>query len=125
MSDHRKFSELRAAMPAEHQQRATARTAAMVEEMPLQALRRARELSQEQLGERMHGRQADVSKIERRVDMYLSTLRRYVEAMGGELELVAQFPEGAVRITKLGEIAGETDTEVVVAGSQSDSEGVA
>ena len=42
--------------------------------------------------------QATVSKLERRTDMYLSSLRRFVEAMGGELEISANFPDGRVRI---------------------------
>ena len=41
---------------------------------------------------------ATVSKLERRTDMYLSSLRRFVEAMGGELEITASFPDGKVRI---------------------------
>jgi DNA-binding XRE family transcriptional regulator len=42
--------------------------------------------------------QSAISKIEKRTDMYLSTLRSYVEAMGGSLEIQAVFPEGAVRV---------------------------
>jgi hypothetical protein len=41
-----------------------------------------------------------VSKIEKRTDMYVSTLRRYIEAMGGQLDVVARFPDGDVRITQ-------------------------
>jgi hypothetical protein len=42
--------------------------------------------------------QAAVSKMERRTDMYISTLRQFVIAMGGELEITARFPDGAIRI---------------------------
>jgi hypothetical protein len=45
--------------------------------------------------------QATISKLERRTDMYLSSLRRFVEAMGGELEITATFPDGRVRIQLL------------------------
>jgi hypothetical protein len=49
--------------------------------------------------------QPEVSKIERRADMYLSTLRGYIEALGGELEIRAKFPDGEVRIVQLGDLA--------------------
>ncbi len=48
----------------------------------------------------LHINQSAVSKLERRTDMYLSTLRSYIEAMGGELEIIARFPDRAVRITQ-------------------------
>ena len=47
--------------------------------------------------------QSAVSKLEKRTDMYLSTLRSYIEAMGGELEIQAVFPDGSVRIEVLSE----------------------
>ncbi len=47
--------------------------------------------------------QAAVSKLERRTDMYVSTLREFVRAMGGELEITARFPEGTVRINQFEE----------------------
>ena len=68
--------------------------------------RLARQLSQETLAESLGIDQSGVSKLERRADLYVSTLRRYVEAMGGSLEIVARFPDGEVRIAGLGEIAG-------------------
>lgn len=66
--------------------------------MPLQELRHARKLSQEQLAEVLHVKQASISKLERRSDMYISTLRNFIRAMGGELEINAIFPEGVVCI---------------------------
>ena len=80
--------------------RAAARTKSMLAEMHLQELRRARQLSQEELADRLGASQPDVSKIESRADMYVSTIRRYVEAMGGELDIVARFPDGSVRINQ-------------------------
>jgi hypothetical protein len=97
----RKFSELRSKMSPAAQAKAKAETDRMLAEMPLQELRRARELSQVRLGELMHIAQSEVSKIEKRTDLYLSTLRSYIEAMGGELEIVARFPDGAVRVKQL------------------------
>ena len=96
----RKYSELRARMPRRSRERAAKRTQGMLREMPLNELRRAREMTQESLAETLGGKQSGVSKLERRTDMYVSTLRRYVEAMGGELEIVARFPEGDVRISQ-------------------------
>jgi transcriptional regulator with XRE-family HTH domain len=72
--------------------------------MPLQELRRARQLSQEQLAEELGATQPEISKIERRTDMYVSTLRRFVEAMGGQLEISARFPDGTVQITQFQEL---------------------
>lgn len=80
--------------------RAATRTRAMLAEMPLHRLRRARELSQAQLAEQLETTQPEVSKIERRTDMYVSTLRNFIQAMGGELEIVARFPDGAVQINQ-------------------------
>ncbi len=62
------------------------------EEMTLQALRRQLEITQDGLAERLDIRQGNVSKVEKRSDMLISTLRSYVEALGGTLELVAHMP---------------------------------
>lgn len=94
------YKELRAKLPADARKRAEARANMLMQEMPLYELRQARQLSQEQLARELHVRQANVSKIERRTDVYISTLRSYVEAMGGELEITAKFPQGAVKITQ-------------------------
>lgn len=75
----------------------------MMAEMPLHELRRTRGLSQETLARLLRVKQASISKLERRTDMYLSTLRSHIQAMGGKLEIVARFPEGDVRITHLAE----------------------
>lgn len=64
-------------------------------------LRRARTMTQETLAETLGLSQSEVSKIERRTDVYVSTLRRYVEAMGGELQIVARFPNGDVDVIEL------------------------
>jgi hypothetical protein len=61
-------------------------------------VREARERSQEAVAKRLHIKQAAVSKLERRTDMYLCTLRSCIEATGGKLEIIARFPNQAVRI---------------------------
>jgi DNA-binding XRE family transcriptional regulator len=95
----RKFSELRQRLSPETQARAEARARAMLAEMPLNELRQARGLSQKALAEVLHVQQPAIAKIEQRTDMYLSTLRNHIEAMGGQLDIIARFPDGEVRIS--------------------------
>ena len=71
----------------------------MLAEMPLHELRQARGLSQQVLARLLKIQQPAIAKLERRTDMYISTLRSHIEAMGGELDIVARFPDGTVRIT--------------------------
>jgi transcriptional regulator with XRE-family HTH domain len=66
--------------------------------MPLDALRDARQLTQVQMAQLLKVSQGAVSKVERRTDMFVSTLRNYVRAIGGDLEIRAVFPEGDVLI---------------------------
>jgi DNA-binding XRE family transcriptional regulator len=103
-----KFSELRAQMSPESQARAEAKAQAWLAEMPLNELRQARGLSQKMLAEILHVQQPSIAKIEKRTDMYLSTLRSHIEAMGGELDVVARFPDGAVRITNFSNLEKDT-----------------
>lgn len=63
------------------------------EYLTLRDLRRARELTQVQLAETLGQKQVSIAKLEKRTDLLLSTLRRYVEAMGGTLDLVVEFPD--------------------------------
>jgi DNA-binding XRE family transcriptional regulator len=104
----KKFSELRAAMSEPARQQAGRLAKVMLAEMPLNELRQARGLSQKMLAEVLHVQQPSIAKMEKRTDMYLSTLRSHIEAMGGELEVIARFPDGAVKIsnfTELGQLA--------------------
>ena len=96
----RPFSTLREAMPARSRRRAGIKARAMLRDMALTELRQARRLSQEELATTLQIKQAAISKMEKRTDMYLSTLRRFIEAMGGKLDIVARFPEGRVRISQ-------------------------
>ena len=97
----RKFSELRSKMSPEVQARSAARAEGMLVEMQLQALRKSKNMTQTDVARAMRVEQAAVSKMERREDMYLSTLREYVTALGGELKLVAVFPEGDIQVQPL------------------------
>ncbi len=94
------YKDLRAKIPADARKRAETRADVLMQEMPLYELRQTRQLSQVQLARELHVGQANVSKIERRADIYISTLRSYVEAMGGELEITARFPQGTVKINQ-------------------------
>lgn len=103
----KKFSTLRAAMTPEAQAQVEAKAQAMLAEMPLNELRQARGLSQKMLAEVLHVQQPSIAKLEKRTDMYISTLRSHIEAMGGQLEVVARFPDGAVRISNFAELDGQ------------------
>jgi predicted XRE-type DNA-binding protein len=100
----RKYSELRSKMSPEARARVDARVITALEQLPLLELRKARNLSQQKLAEILETTQGEISKIEHRTDLYLSTLRNYIEAMGGELDIVARFKDGAVRISTFQEV---------------------
>jgi transcriptional regulator with XRE-family HTH domain len=92
------FNTLRDKMSPEARERSRKRAAKYRDEMALDEVREARELTQEHLAKILGINQAAVSKMERRTDMYVSTLCDFIRAMGGQLEIVAKFPEGNVRI---------------------------
>jgi len=100
----KKFRDLRQVMSPEAQARSHAKAMEMMTGLPLAELRQARQFSQEQLAVELDVKQPAVAKLEKKVDMYISTLRRFVNAMGGELEIRAHFPEGEVRINQFEEL---------------------
>jgi DNA-binding XRE family transcriptional regulator len=89
------------ALPASRRKKISKRTASLIaEEMTMRELRKARHMTQVELAKSLGVKQEQISRIEQRSDMHLSTLRRHVEAMGGELILTAKFPDGApVKLT--------------------------
>ena len=99
----KKFSELRARMSPDAQARSSAHTEAMLLEMGLQELRKSRHMTQVELASVLKIDQAAVSKTEGRPDMYVSTLREYIRAMGGDLQLVAKFPGAEIKLNGLEE----------------------
>ncbi len=102
------FRELREKMSPESRARSDEIYRQLVKEMPLQMLRTARDLTQENLANILRVKQSEISKIERRTDMYVSTLASYIKAMGGHLEVIAAFPGGeVVRINQFEELAKE------------------
>jgi transcriptional regulator with XRE-family HTH domain len=90
----KKWNELLKQLPPDARARIDARVARTLASMPLSEVRRAIGMTQAELASTLDTGQGSVSKVERSADMYLSTLRKYVEAMGGELHLIASFPEG-------------------------------
>ncbi len=94
------YKLLREKMSPKARTAAATKTQEMLAELPLQELRHVRMLSQEQLASKLKVKQATVSKLERRTDMYISTLRSFIKAMGGDLEITAKFPDGTVRINQ-------------------------
>ena len=80
-------------------------TKAMLREIGLHELRQAREKSQEELAQLLKVGQPAVAKMERRADMYVSNLRRYIEALGGKLEITARFPDSDFTIINFSDIA--------------------
>ena len=103
------FRELEAKMSPESRARSDAKAQKMIAEMALDELREAREMTQVHLAKILGVNQAAVSKLERRTDMYVSTLQGFVKAMGGELKITARFPEGTVEINQF-EAVGKTET---------------
>ena len=94
----RNFKELQTRIDPERCARVERRVQAALKAMPLEGLRDAREMTQAQLAQVLNVSQGAVSKVERRTDMYISTLRSYVRAIGGDLQIRAVFPEGDVLI---------------------------
>ncbi|NOT58681.1 MAG: XRE family transcriptional regulator [Acidobacteria bacterium] len=96
----KKFQTLLEKMPPESQARVIARSNELLEEIALQELRKVLNLTQEQVAEAMQMNQGVVSKMEHQNDIYVSTLRKFVTAMGGQLKLVASFPDRDVVINQ-------------------------
>jgi len=106
-------------MSPEAQEKARVLAHKYSEEMPLDELRAARQMTQERLAKLLGTKQAAISKIERRTDMYLSTLQSFVKAMGGRLKIEAVFPEGAVEINQLRHLKkGSVKAKSPVAGER-------
>ena len=102
----KKFSELKKKMSPAARAQSSALANELIVEARLAEVRRAREMTQTRLAMAMETTQAEISKIEQRSDCYISTLRSYIEAMNGELEIIARFPDGkAVKITQFSELA--------------------
>ena len=99
------FKTLLEKMPPERRARIQAKTALLVRAMPLNELRVARNITQEQLAKALGVKQSAVSRMENRCDMYISTLQTAIKAMGGDLEITATFADGnRIRIDQFRDI---------------------
>ncbi len=87
-------------MSDDAQKKATDRAQTLMAEMPLNELRAAKQLSQETIAKILNKKQANISRLEKNTDMYISTIKHYIEAMGGTLEINAIFPDGKVKINQ-------------------------
>lgn len=102
-----------AGLSAERRARIDAETDRLHEEYKtLQELRKARELTQVEIAKTLNIRQASVAQMEKRSDLMISTLRGYIEGMGGTLKLVVEFPDRApMQIAGIGELGDTTVTK--------------
>ncbi|MGA3250365.1 MAG: XRE family transcriptional regulator [Paraburkholderia sp.] len=98
----KKFSELEAKMSPESRARVEKKVNEMHAEMALAELRRALGFSQEELAGLLDVKQPSIAKLEQRTDMYISTLRDHIHALGGELIMIARFPDRDVKLSSLG-----------------------
>ncbi len=110
MSGRHPFSELTKDFTPERRQRIDEMKRELLEEMPLHELRRARALTQRDMAKMLKVNQPAVSKLEQRADVYVSSLRSYIEAVGGKLKIVAEFPEGEVAITNFADLSEDGET---------------
>ena len=110
MSGRHLFGELTRDFTPERRARVVTRNAELRAAMPLHELRRARAMTQKAVGEVLEVNQLAVAKLEQRADMYVSNLRAYIEAMGGRLDIVAEFPQGSVVITNFSDVGEKVET---------------
>ena len=101
------FSELTKDISPERRERIEQRKEQLRQEMTLAELRRAFALTQDTLAKNLNVKQAEISKIENRADMLMSTLRNFVQAIGRDLEVRAVFPDRAIEISTFSSLAGK------------------
>lgn len=96
----RRFADLLDRLPKEQRDRVATRRDKILREISLKQLRKALRVTQVELAGTLRVNQAAISKMERQYDMYLSTLRRVLEAMGARLKIIAEFPDGEIVISQ-------------------------
>ena len=94
----RSFTTLKNNMSESAQHAVEEKTTLLLKEALLYEIREELHITQETMAEKLNTKQANVSRTERRKDMKLSTLKRYIEAMGGELDIVAKFATNIVHL---------------------------
>jgi len=107
------FKTLADKMSPANQAKAAALKTEILNDISLQELRRALKLTQEKLAASLGIKQAAVSKIESQSDMFISTLRRCIEAMGGSLKIVAKIQDREVTISQFEDVSGDRHKKAV------------
>jgi DNA-binding XRE family transcriptional regulator len=107
-----KWRDVRRTLSPEREAQTRRYVKSVVEAATLNQLREARSLTQANLASILGVNQGSVSKMEKRTDMYVSTLRSFIQAMGGQLQIKAVFPEGEVEIEQFKDAAtGAADSD--------------
>ena len=104
------FKNLLNNMSPERRERIKIKTDVLKNEMALGELRQALDLTQEDLAKSLHLKQAAISKFEHQSDIYLSTLRKILFAMGADLKIIAHFPDGDVLVNQFTDIRRDSDS---------------
>jgi DNA-binding XRE family transcriptional regulator len=99
------WKDIRRTLSPEKEEETREYVKSVVEAVSLNQLRQARSLTQANLANILGVNQGSVSKMEKRTDMYVSTLRSFIQAMGGQLQIKAVFPEGEVEIEQFESVA--------------------
>ena len=107
-----KWKDIRKPLTPEAEERLRQGVKEVAAVMTLHHLREARSLTQVNLAKVLQINQGAVSKMEKRADMYVSTLRNFIQAMGGQLQVKAIFPEGEIQIDQFENVAEPPDTPV-------------
>lgn len=105
MSGKNSYTKLREGMSERAQAESEARFLNLSDEMELAEVRKALKLSQDELAQTLQIGQSSVAKLEKRADMYVGTLRRFIEAMGGELEITARFQGRSIKIRNFADLS--------------------
>ncbi|MGB8259581.1 MAG: XRE family transcriptional regulator [Terracidiphilus sp.] len=100
-----KWKDIRRTLSPEQEEATRQYVKSVVEAVTLNQLREARNLTQASLASILGVNQGSVSKMEKRTDMYISTLRSFIQAMGGQLRITAVFPEGEVEVEQFRDAA--------------------
>ncbi len=98
MSGHHDFNELLREFTPKRRLRVDTKKSELVENLTLRDIRKSLEMTQQHLAELLDVNQPAVTRLENRTDMQISTLRNYIEALGGQLSIVAKFPHGDVSV---------------------------
>ena len=101
MSGHHSFNKLKKSMSNHSKEQVQNKLKLLHREMALAEVRKAMSLTQVDMAEMLHIKQAALARLENRTDMYISSLKKYIEALGGELDIVARFPGCDIHIQNL------------------------